>query len=240
VRSLLSTELAKPQTLANIREFGQGLATGLGNLIDIARGLPWGAIGDALKIGGVGAKAVLDAFIAMPPWVQTAIATGWGLNKLTGGAVSGIVGELGKGLIKGVLGMNAGVVNIKAGVVTGAGGVPGAGAGGGGMGLLGGGLALAGVAGIELFLADVLGKAIRGAVEPGNAGPLKQNHVIAEFGPVQFGVFKSLAQEAAENRKASQQIALNTSGSPNDRDEKSRAAAAQAKLNTLRDKIESA
>ena len=53
---------------------------------------------------------------------RTAVLTGWGLNKLTGGALGSIVTELGKGLIKGVLGMTAGVVHIKAGTVTGAGG----------------------------------------------------------------------------------------------------------------------
>lgn len=139
VRDVLSKELAKPQTLANLREFGKNLASGLGHLIDIAMGLPWGAIGDALKLGGAGAKIILDAFMSMPPWVQTAIATGWGLNKLTGGAVTGIIGSLASGLIKGVLGINAGVVNIKAGAVVGGagGGVPGAPGAAGGIGLLG-------------------------------------------------------------------------------------------------------
>ena len=51
---------------------------------------------------------------SLPPWVQTAVITGWGLNKLTGGALGGIVAELGKGLIKGVLGIKAGAVNITA------------------------------------------------------------------------------------------------------------------------------
>lgn len=130
VRDLLSTELAKPQTLANIREFGKGLASGLDSLVEIARKIPWGSIGDALKLGGAGAKIILDAFASMPPWVQTAIATGWGLNKLTGGALTGIIGQVASGLVKGVLGMNAGVVNINAGVVNGAGGVPGVPVGG--------------------------------------------------------------------------------------------------------------
>jgi hypothetical protein len=44
---------------------------------------------------------------------------------LTGGALSSIVGTLGSGLIKGVLGMNAGVVNINAAVVNGGGGAAG-------------------------------------------------------------------------------------------------------------------
>lgn len=150
VSALLSGELAKPSTIANIREFGKGLASGLDDLIDIARNLPWATIGDSLKLAGAGAKTILGAFSGLPPWVQTAVLTGWGLNKLSGGALGGIVGELGKGLIKGVLGMNAGVVNINAGVVNG-GGVGGA-AGGAGKGLagkLGTGLAVgAAVAGV--------------------------------------------------------------------------------------------
>jgi hypothetical protein len=133
VANILSTELAKPQTLANIRQFGQGLAAGLDSLLEVARKLPWSSIGDAMKLAGTGAKAVLDVFTSMPAWVQTAVLTGWGLNKLTGGALGGIVGELGKGLIKGVLGINAGVVNIKAATVTGGGGgLPGGPAGPGG------------------------------------------------------------------------------------------------------------
>ena len=61
----------------------------------------------------------------MPPWVQTAVLTGWGLNKLTGGALTGIVGELGKsaiGALGRALGITTPVVNIKAGVVNGIGG----------------------------------------------------------------------------------------------------------------------
>lgn len=138
VSKLLSGELAKPSTIKNIREFGQGIASGLDSAISIARNLPWGAMGDALKVAGAGGKALLGAFQAMPPWVQTAVLTGWGLNKLTGGALGGIVGELGKGLIKGVLGMNAGVVNIKAGAVTGAGGGVAGAAGKGAGGFLSG------------------------------------------------------------------------------------------------------
>lgn len=155
VSALLSGELAKPSTIANIREFGKGLASGLDDLIDIARNLPWATIGDSLKLAGAGAKTILGAFSGLPPWVQTAVLTGWGLNKLSGGALGGIVGELGKGLIKGVLGMNAGVVNINAAAVNG-GGVGGA-AGGAGKGLAGKigtglavGAAVAGVAGVVM------------------------------------------------------------------------------------------
>lgn len=136
VSELLQGELAKPGTINNIREFGKGLASGLDDLIEIARSLPWATIGTSLQVAGAGAKAVLGAFASLPSWVQTAVLTSWGLNKLTGGALGSIVGEIGKGLIKGVLGMNAGVVNARAGVVNVAGGVggglPGAAPGGGG------------------------------------------------------------------------------------------------------------
>jgi hypothetical protein len=157
VSAFLSKKLADPKTLDDIRSFGQGLAGAFDKVLGFAEKVPWDTIKDSMALAGQGAKFILDAFTAMPPWVQTAILTGWGLNKLTGGAVSGIIGELGKGLIKGVLGMNAGVVNINAGVVNGAGGGVGAAAGTGLLGGLGSlitkavgvGLVGAGIAGIS-------------------------------------------------------------------------------------------
>lgn len=124
VRDILTKELAKPGTLNAIRDFGKGLAGGLESLVDAAQKVPWGTIGDSLRIAGTGARAVFDAFTGLPPWVQTAVLTGWGLNKLSGGLFSNIVGDLAKGLVKGVLGINAGTVIVKAGTVTGAGGAP--------------------------------------------------------------------------------------------------------------------
>jgi hypothetical protein len=123
VADKLKKGLADPATMAKIREFGKTLAGGLDSLLSIAERLPWGTIADSMRLAGAGARTLLDAFTKLPPWVQTAVITGWGLNKLTGGAIGGIVGELGKGLIRGVLGMNAGVVNINAAVVNG-GGLP--------------------------------------------------------------------------------------------------------------------
>jgi len=134
----LSTAMGDPKVIAGIREFGKGLASGLDSLISIAEKLPWGAIGDSLKVAGAGAKAVLGAFVALPPWVQTAVLTGWGLNKLTGGAIGSLVGQLAGRVIKGVLGIQAGVVNVTGGVVNapgglggGKGGLPGVAAGAG-------------------------------------------------------------------------------------------------------------
>ena len=45
---------------------------------------------------GQGADALLTTFTSLPPWVQTAVLTGWGLNKLTGGALGNIAGILTK------------------------------------------------------------------------------------------------------------------------------------------------
>ena len=116
---------------------------------------------------------MLDAFLGLPPWIQTAVLTGWGLNKLTGGALSGIVGSLASGLVKGVLGMNAGVVNINAGIVNG-GGVPGV-PGGKGVGLLGtlvkGALPVTIVAlgaGVAIALTDVLDPTFGPRLESGD------------------------------------------------------------------------
>lgn len=125
VATVLSKKLADPKVISEIRTFGQGLAGMFDKALDAAERIPWGSIGDAFRLAGQGAKAAFDLFTGLPPWIQTAVLTGWGLNKLTGGALGGIVGELGKGLIKGVLGMNAAVVNINAGVVNGGGGGPG-------------------------------------------------------------------------------------------------------------------
>lgn len=99
VADKLSTFLADPKVQAQIEDFGKGLASGLDQVVEFAGKLPWQQIGDSFKLAGQGAKIILDAFVGLPPWVQTAVLTGWGLNKLTGGALTGIVGELGKGLI---------------------------------------------------------------------------------------------------------------------------------------------
>lgn len=136
VATFLSKKLADPKVIGDIRSFGKGLADAFEKVLGFADKVPWDAIGSGMKIAGAGGKALLDAFVSLPPWVQTAVITGWGLNKLTGGALTGIAGELGKGLVKGVLGMNAGVVNLKAGVVNGAGGGL-AGAAGGGASKIG-------------------------------------------------------------------------------------------------------
>ncbi len=145
VADWLSKELVKPSTIQGIRDFGKALAGGLREAVKWARSLPWDQIVSGLKSAAGFAKTLIDAFMAMPTEVKGLIIGLAGLNKLTGGAIGGIVSELGKGLIKGVLGITAGVVNLTA--LKGIGGLPGlpgggaGGAGGGAAGTAGGGVA---------------------------------------------------------------------------------------------------
>jgi hypothetical protein len=137
----LTEKLNDPKVLAAIKDLGTKGAGLLAQAFEAAKKIPWDSIANAFQLMGQGAKAAYDLFMGLPDWVKTAVLTGWGLNKLTGGAVGSIVSELSKGLIKGVLGMTAGIVNINAGTVNG--GLGGA-AGGGKAGLLGGATAIAG------------------------------------------------------------------------------------------------
>lgn len=150
-----------------IAQFARELAGHIRDAVTWARGLDWAAIGNAMKAGASFAQTMVDAFVNAPPWLQQFLAVGFVANKFTGGAVMDVVGELAKGLIKGVLGITAAVVNVNAGVVNGGGGVPGVGGGAGGAGgaLLGlgaGPLALAGL---------TVGAIAAGAIFAANAGP---------------------------------------------------------------------
>lgn len=117
VQKDLAGALANPKTMAAIKGFGDGLAGAFDSLVTFAEGVDWGRIGDGLKtVADWGGKAI-GAFSKIPPEAMAFILALGGINKVTGGAITGIVGELGKGLIKGVLGMNAGIVNLNAAVV---------------------------------------------------------------------------------------------------------------------------
>ncbi|MDP9145922.1 MAG: phage tail length tape measure family protein [Actinomycetota bacterium] len=148
---------ADPAFIQGIEDFGGAMAGAFESALDFAEDIPWAQVGEALGVAGTGARMAMDAFLSAPPWLQTAILTGWGLNKLTGGGLGSIVGALGSGLIKGVLGMNAGVVNINAATVNGpGGGMPGAAGRGGG---LVGGLARGAAVGTALAAVPLAGVA---------------------------------------------------------------------------------
>jgi hypothetical protein len=124
----LTTMMGDKKVMAGIEEFGAGLAGAFDKAVTFAEKVPWSTIGESLRIAGTGARALFEAFTSMPAWVQAAVISGWGLNKLTGGAVGSLVGQLAGGLVKGVLGIQAGVVNVTGGVVNGPGGaLPGGG-----------------------------------------------------------------------------------------------------------------
>lgn len=126
VADKLGTFLADPATVQRIEDFGGQLAGGFDKVLEIIGKLDFGAIGDALTIAGTGAKAVFDAFTSLPPWIQTAVLTGWGLNKLTGGALTGIAGTLGKAVIGGLVGGTRGSTPANPVFVSAVGGVGGA------------------------------------------------------------------------------------------------------------------
>ena len=124
---------------------------------EVFANIPWASVQDAMRLMGTGSKAILDAFTGLPPWVQTAVLTAWGTNKLTGGLLGGIVNSLASGLVRGVLGMNAGVVNINAASVTGG---PGGGVGGGSGSVLPRLLGAATVVGGGVVIGSTVGNAL--------------------------------------------------------------------------------
>lgn len=135
VADFLSRKLSDERVLRTLDGIGSALGVMVDKGLAFIETFDFGAVVAGLTAAKDIAGTIVSTFMSLPPWVQTAVVTGWGLNKLTGGALADVVGSLASGLIKGVLGINAGVVNVKAATVTGAGGVPaGGGAGGGRFG----------------------------------------------------------------------------------------------------------
>jgi hypothetical protein len=98
VQKGLSKALADPRTLAAIESFGQGLAGAFDEVVKFAEKIDWGKIGAGLKVAAEWGGKFIGAISKMPPEVLGAIIALGGLNKFSGGAVSGIVSELGKGV----------------------------------------------------------------------------------------------------------------------------------------------
>ena len=176
--------LTRPSTQKAIKAFAQDLGKGIRGLADIITSVDWGSVAGFLGTAAGFAGQLVTWFTKMPGWAQAFLIGGFAATKLP--VVGGLISELGKGLIKGVLGMNAGVVNINAAVVNGVGGAPGVvpGAKGGGplgavkaiitdfgaalsgLGLVGAaGLTIAAIAPVALFgltnaIIDATGKPI--------------------------------------------------------------------------------
>lgn len=119
------------------------------------------------------AQSLVSMFMSLPDWAKQLLIGIYVGNKLTGGAVTDLVSLLGKGLIKGVLGMTAGVVHLKAGTVIGAG----MGGGPGGWSPTAGGTGgLAGLLkGLPLIGTALIGAEIANQVATGVADALRQH-----------------------------------------------------------------
>lgn len=99
------TDVAKELTAllrdhqADIESFGRSMGKGFKDAVAWAKTLDWKGIGEGLKTAAGAAKGLVDAFVHAPQWLQTAVITGWGLNKLTGGALTSIFGNVASGLL---------------------------------------------------------------------------------------------------------------------------------------------
>ncbi len=216
----VARELAKtfrdPKVIQGLKDFGTGIGQGIKTGLAFLKTVPWDKIASSLQTAAGFARNLVDAFLGLPTWVQTAVITGWGLNKLSGGLLTDIFSSLASGLIKGVLGINAGVVNVNAATVVGGGvptgGIPGfsptAGGSGGLSGLVKGipiiGAALAG-AEFANIAAPILAEKIKGVtpeVSGGIAAGATQAIVGALTGPLGFpnliGGIQSIAGNIAD------------------------------------------
>jgi hypothetical protein len=169
----LTTIFADPAVIARVEEFGDRLAgflneENLDAAEDAIRGtfgylatIPWGAIGDGLRIAGQAAAVAVNAFRSLPPGVQNALITLLAANKLTGGLVASGLGQLAAVALGSLKTITAGHVTV-VGPVTGPPGVPAVGGAGFLASLLQGlktGVAaaspvLAGVAAVEVINFD--------------------------------------------------------------------------------------
>jgi TP901 family phage tail tape measure protein len=93
------------------KSFGGAAAEFGPALLGAFRSIPWSTVGDAMKLMGTGTAAALRLFNTAPDWLKTAVITGWGLNKLTGGALGSITMDLGKGVFDQFLARGANPAN---------------------------------------------------------------------------------------------------------------------------------
>lgn len=159
--------MAKDENQAKIKQFAKDFAANVREAVEWLRSLDWGQIADTMgTVAGFG-KSLLEAFLGMPSWVQVAVTSGWGLNKLTGGAVGDLLGLGIKGAAKGAFGALRGSTPANPVFTKEVGGVPGApGAGGKGGGGGIGPLGAAGLAGAALTGITIAGTEIDKNLNP--------------------------------------------------------------------------
>jgi hypothetical protein len=134
----------------DIRNFGQQLAGAFDKLLTFVQGIDWKRVGDGLKMAADFAGKLIGAFTSLPPEAQATILALAGLNKLSGGAVTGAIGGLaetvGKIIGKGLQTIFAANVTVVGKNVTGAPGVGGKGGKGSPVGTVAKGAGAAGLA----------------------------------------------------------------------------------------------
>jgi hypothetical protein len=105
IRTQLTKTFRDPNTIAAVQNFGKQIGDFItpervAQAIGIVKGafqaladVPWGTIGEGLKIAGQATKIAVDAFKSLPGPLQGALIASLAVNKLSGG----IVGSLAKG-----------------------------------------------------------------------------------------------------------------------------------------------
>ena len=135
VSTMLSAAVADPKTRQALEDFGTSLSGAFDDALEFAKTIPWGSIGNGLGMAAGFAKDLFNAFRSMPPEVQATLVALAGIEKVSGGALSGFVGELGKFIGGGLKQIFAAQVTvIGKSVIGGGGGLPVTGGKGGGIG----------------------------------------------------------------------------------------------------------
>lgn len=178
VTKWLNEKLRDPKVIQAIKDLGTQGAGLLEKGFQLVKSIPWDQVGEAMRLAGTGAKAVYDAFVGLPDWVKTAVITGWGLNKISGGAItslgSSVAGSIFDVVAKAFAGKGSTPANplFVSDVTGGLGGKAGglAGGAGGAITAIGG---AATIAGMVALVADQIARLPQLAQGVGEAGNVK-------------------------------------------------------------------
>lgn len=114
--------LLSPENLGRVGDAIHGV-------FDFVKNIDFETIGRGLQITAGVAKTAIDAFLSLPPEVQSIAIAALAANKLSGGLLASGIGNVAGGLLKLALGslktITAGNVTVLGANVTGLGGVPG-------------------------------------------------------------------------------------------------------------------
>jgi hypothetical protein len=168
----LSGFLKDPSTLASIREFGKGLAGAFRSAFEWVKKLDFKGIGNALKTATGIAGTLIGKFMDAPDWLKTAVVTGWGLNKLTGGALTNIGGDIASAIGKQLFTRGSSPANpLFVKDIGGLGGLPGVGAAAGEGAAAAGAVGSAGVVLSSAALAVAVAPIVYGIYQQMNYKP---------------------------------------------------------------------